>query len=733
MVTKIKRFRPPEQMFSDPIPYGPGHEVFNPLREGLEDTKDLIMILESESFVPDPDMVCRDEDIDKLIAWMLRQPYVSIDIETEDLSFAAAKMAGISVGNHEGGFNVFLRHSTAACVSPEAARRLIEAMTGAKLLCMHNALFDLPILAVAARGPFMGAESWIRDLPPIYDTYLAAWGLDQNRPGGNGLKYLSSALLDIPQTKFVDVVDPDFGILNADPRKLSNYAIADVVNCSKLRQILVPYQKDAEIYDNFTNVIMPFVKVIAQMIIRGVCIDKDTINVKSEELSVRVEEAMATAAEIAPGLDIASNEKLATYLFDPPWEGGLGLPMMSARTQTGKVNTDEDHLDKVADALHGARPQDEDEKRRYAIGKKLLGTTIAYRKAKKEKSTYIDGFRDCSFGSTVFAQWRPTAKTGRMRCSEPNLMNLPRDGDVRSIIRPREGMVLWGADYPQIEYRLAVDFSNETELLESILRGEDLHIATALRMGVIGGPCALYLGEGTHAKDDTQIENRRKLVANWSLIDTKAEEMGFDAAKKLVMEEVFGEAWEACFSEVKKGRTKSKTIGYGSIYGMEAERLARTLDIPIEEAKDLLEAFRKALPNMAAFKDHCCQVMRERRYAVTILGFKRWFRDISGASPGLLAHYERAAFNTYMQGSTSDLIKVSMIRIQAYEEFIQSGSCIIMQVHDEIVSEIPRDHETRHPGMVPEMARIMSNPLGKKNPLRVPVDITWNLMDRWSK
>jgi len=262
---------------------------------------------------------------------------------------------------------------------------------------------------------------------------------------------------------------------------------------------------------------------------------------------------------------------------------------------------------------------------------------IEYRALNKIKSTYADALDNLinkrtgrihtSFNQTITA-------TGRLSSSEPNLQNIPIRTELGKMVRmafeAKEGYSLVSADYSQIELRVFAHMSKDPTLTKAFIDGEDIHTRTA---------CEIF-GKG---KDEINPEMRRL----------------------------------------------AKTINFGIIYGMGAFKLAGTLGISRREAQGYIDRYFTRIPGVKRYINNTIEEARRNQYVRTILGRIRYLRNINSKSPSVRQSEERMAVNTPIQGSAADIIKLAMINIS--RRLKNSNIKMLLQVHDELVFEVPDD------------------------------------------
>lgn len=266
----------------------------------------------------------------------------------------------------------------------------------------------------------------------------------------------------------------------------------------------------------------------------------------------------------------------------------------------------------------------------------IVGLILDYRELKKLISTYIatlpsyiaaDGKIHTTYNQTVTA-------TGRLSSSNPNLQNLPirseRGRLIREAVIPDDGCLFLSADYSQIELRLMAHFSQDEHMLAAFRSGQDIHAATAARI---------------YGKPIEQIS--------------------------------------------KDERRKAKTANFGIIYGISAFGLAQQLDCSRTEAKQLIDDYFAAFPRVISYIESQKELARQRGYAETLFGRKRYLPDIHSQNATVRSFAERNAVNAPIQGTAADIIKMAMVSIHRRLKEEGLTAQMIMQVHDELNFNVP--------------------------------------------
>jgi len=296
------------------------------------------------------------------------------------------------------------------------------------------------------------------------------------------------------------------------------------------------------------------------------------------------------------------------------------------------------------------------------MGHELPQLILDYRELQKLKSTYADTLPlevNAHTGRIHTSFVQTGAATGRLSSTDPNLQNIPvrtpRGAAIRRAFVPAEGCTLLVADYSQIELRLMAHLSGDPAFVEAFRQGGDIHRQTAA------------------------------LVFNVPLDQVTPEQRG-----------------------------RAKTINFGVIYGQGAFALGRSLGITQEEAKEFITQYFTRFSGVRAYLDATVEFARREGFVETILGRRRYIPEIKDRNFNTRAYGERNAQNSPLQGSAADLIKLAMIRIHALLGERGLESRMLLQVHDELVFEVP-------PAELPLMRGLVKEQMESVFPLRVPL------------
>ncbi len=361
------------------------------------------------------------------------------------------------------------------------------------------------------------------------------------------------------------------------------------------------------------------------------------------------------------GARVMALEQQAHQLAGQPFN--LGSPK-----QLGEILFQRMNLPVVRKTATGQPSTDEDVLQELAADYPLPKILLEHRSVSKLKSTYTDKLPlmvNARTGRvhTTFSQ--ATAVTGRLASTDPNLQNIPvRTADGRRIreafIAPA-GHVLLSADYSQVELRIMAHLSGDPALLKAFHEGRDIHRATA--------------GEIFNVEPDAVTTDQRRYI---------------------------------------------KAVNFGLIYGMGAFGLAQQLGIERNAAQQFIERYFARYPGVAEYMKRTRETAREFGYVETVFGRRLWLPDIKAAGGPRRAGAERAAINAPMQGTAADLIKLAMISVQAWLDREALATKLLLQVHDELVLEVPAAEVAR---VTRELPGLMTGVATLRVPLVVDIGV----------
>lgn len=305
----------------------------------------------------------------------------------------------------------------------------------------------------------------------------------------------------------------------------------------------------------------------------------------------------------------------------------------------------------------------------------IVDTLLRYREVEKLRSTYGESLlAEVAADGRIHATFHQTvARTGRLSSDRPNLHNIPVRSELGRQLRrafvPAPGFRLLVADYDQIELRVIAHLSGDPGLVAAFAEHRDIHRTTAAR--------------------------------------------------------VFGVAPEDVSGAQ---RNRAKMVSYGLAYGMEAYGLGQRLSIDTAEAQEILDAYFGAFPAVRAYMDATVAEARGKGYTLTLFGRRRPLPDLNSPNRSLRMAAERQAMNAGIQGLAADLFKVALVRLDAALEARGLASRLVLQVHDEVLVEVPGDEADTMGALVPDVMAGVAAEAG----LAVPLEVSASWGDSWA-
>ncbi|MDP1607085.1 MAG: DNA polymerase I [Rhodocyclaceae bacterium] len=368
---------------------------------------------------------------------------------------------------------------------------------------------------------------------------------------------------------------------------------------------------------------------------------------RMERAGILIDSVALAQQSVALGRRLMEIEATAHQLAGQPFN-------LNSPKQLAEILFTQQCLPVVKKTPSGTPSTDEEVLAKLAEDYPLPKCLLEHRTLAKLKGTYTDKLPKMvnpATGRVHTSYSQAVAVTGRLASSDPNLQNIPirtpEGRRIRAAFVAPAGCRLVSADYSQIELRIMAHLSNDAGLLDAFARGEDVHRATAAEVFGI-----------------TPIE-----VSN-------------------------------------EQRRAAKAINFGLIYGMSAFGLAKQIDVDRTAAQTYMDRYFARYPGVARYMEETRGFAREHGYVETVFGRRLWLPEIRSSNVGRRQGAERAAINAPMQGTAADLIKLAMIAVQGWLDKEKLQSRLILQVHDELVLEVPDDELTTVKAALPPL---MSN------------------------
>jgi DNA polymerase-1 len=388
-----------------------------------------------------------------------------------------------------------------------------------------------------------------------------------------------------------------------------------------------------------------------------------------ESEGVRVdEEALSWMSE---ALKVDSEKVQKEIFLLAGREFNIGSPK-----QLGEVLFDELKLvDKAKKTRTGQYATGEEVLQKLAGEHEIANKILEFREMEKLRSTYVDALPRMisKTDGRIHTDYRQAvAATGRLSSMNPNLQNIPirteKGRQIRSAFVPRnKDYKFMSADYSQIELRIAACFAQDETMIEAFRTGRDIHATTAAKVF------------------------------------------------KVPLEEVTADQ-----------RRKAKEVNFGILYGSTAFGLSQNLNIARPEAVEIIESYFTEFSAIKRYMDNSINMAREKEYVETILGRRRYLRDINSRNISTRGFAERNAINAPIQGSAADIIKIAMVHIHLWLQREKLKTKMILQVHDELIFDLHKDEEK---AVVPKVKELMKTSVILDVPMEVEVGVGKNWLE----
>lgn len=416
-----------------------------------------------------------------------------------------------------------------------------------------------------------------------------------------------------------------------------------------LRNRVMPELEQQGLMRVYGEIELPLTPVLARMEQIGIRLDVELLRELSKEMELQISGLREKIYRIAGGeFNINSPKQLAQVLFER-----LGMKPLK-RTKTG-YSTSEEVLQQLA------------------LQSELPAEILNYRQVAKLKSTYVDALpalvgRDGRLHTSLN---QTVAATGRLSSSDPNLQNIPIQGEFAKRIRQAfitdPGWLLLSADYSQIELRVLAHLSGDEGLLKAFRANEDIHTSTAA--GLYGCPLK-----------DVTAEMRRT----------------------------------------------AKTVNFGVIYGISPFGLANTLGVDRSEAQEFIKSYFETFPRVKEFLDQMVKQAAKDGYVTTLFGRRRQIPELASKDPTVRGLGERTAMNSPIQGTAADIIKLAMIRVHVRIATEGCDAKLLLQIHDELLFEVREDQSER-------LREIVRDSMENIMPISVPLIVAIGVAPNWHK
>lgn len=611
----------------------------------------------SEKSIVNYYIISKNKDLSDLVEKISVLGICSIDTETDSLDVDKANLIGISLCYDENkAFYIPIGHRELVTDKlSDNQLSLDDVIKKISILCSNPAIlkigqnikYDIRIL-----------KKYNVKFNSIEDTMLMSYAFE-NGVTRHNMDDLAFKHLNYTTIKFKELVGSGKKEITFDRvniKKAANYAAEDAYITFKLFNIFtecLSRNKNSFVYYKIDK---PLIKVLASMEDYGVKINQKYLKQLSDEFYKQIQILEKKIFLIAKKeFNIGSPKQLGEILFlEMGIKGGK-------KTKTGTYSTDSSILEELS-----------------SQGIKIAKLVLEWRGLSKLKSTYTDALVEQmspKTGCVHTSYGLASTVTGRLSSNNPNLQNIPirteNGKKIRKAFITQKSNKLVCFDYSQIELRLAAEISGDENLIESFIKGEDIHSLTAAQI--------------------------------------------FNINEKDVDENL---------------RRQAKAINFGIIYGISPYGLAKQLSITNSEAKKYIEDYFKRFPKIRKYMENQINFCRENKYVETVFGRKCFVRGIDDKNFSVRGFAERQSINAPIQGTAADIIKIAMKKIYDDIETQNPKLKMLLQVHDELVFEIEKNEIEK---IAPHIKNIMENAHKIYKDFKVPLLVDFGIGDNWGE
>ena len=503
-----------------------------------------------------------------------------------------------------------------------------------------------------------------------FDTMIAAHLCGRTRTS-IGLKPLALSLLHEDMTPIEDLIGRGRNQITMDKveiAKAADYAAADADMTYRLVDVFEKELEENNLRVTFDTLEMPLVPVLVKMQRDGVAIDTGALAPMSVEMGEQIDAIRQSMYDtVGHEFNINSPKQLGDVLFNE-----LYLPP-TRKTPSGGFTTNAAALDGLKEFLDSGNAEGVDPK-----AYQVLDMVLEYRQLSKLKSTYVDALPTLVNPNTgrIHTEFKQTGSdTGRLSSTEPNMQNIPVRTELGRRVRSAfvaenaPDWTLLGADYSQIELRILAHYSRDEGLMAAFLNGEDIHAATAAS--------------------------------------------------------VYGVAISDVDSEMRR---VAKIMNFGVLYGLSPFGIRQQTGFSAEEGKAFIDTYFTNYPGIRGYIEGIKEQVKMDGYVETLMGRRRRINEVHSSNFHTRAAGERMAVNMPIQGTAADIVKIAMINIQQRMGALGMRSKMILQVHDELIFEVPRDELGQMQAIITEL---MPTAVPPHVGFEVPLEVEMKVGDNW--
>ena len=637
--------------------------------------------------------------LDAMLSALEASEIVAFDTETTSQTAMLAELVGLSFSNEEGkGWYVPVGHEEGQQLERDyVLERLRPLMESGKAglaasdkryaLAASDKRYALAAsdkryaLAASDKRYALAAHNANYDMTVLanyginveriaFDTMIAAHLCGRTRTS-IGLKPLALSLLHEDMTPIEDLIGRGRNQVTMDKveiAKAADYAAADADMTYRLVDVFEKELEENNLRVTFDTLEMPLVPVLVKMQRDGVAIDTGALAPMSIEMGEQIDAIRQSMYDtVGHEFNLNSPKQLGDVLFNE-----LYLPP-TRKTPSGGFTTNAAALDGLKEFLDSGNAEGVDPK-----AYQVLDMVLEYRQLSKLKSTYVDALPTLVNPNTgrIHTEFKQTGSdTGRLSSTEPNMQNIPVRTELGRQVRRAfvaenaPDWTLLGADYSQIELRILAHYSRDEGLMAAFLNGEDIHAATA---------ASVY---GVEIND---VDSEMRRVA--------------------------------------------KIMNFGVLYGLSPFGIRQQTGFSAEEGKAFIDTYFTNYPGIQGYIAGIKEQVKMDGYVETLMGRRRRINEVHSSNYHTRAAGERMAVNMPIQGTAADIVKIAMINIQQRMGANKMRSKMILQVHDELIFEVPRDELGQMQAIITEL---MPTAVPPHVGFEVPLEVEMKVGDNW--
>ena len=610
--------------------------------------------------------------LEAMISALEASEIVAFDTETTSQTAMLAELVGLSFSNEEGkGWYVPVGHEEGQQLGRDYVLERLRPMleSGKAGLAADDKKYALA--AHNANYDMTVLANYGINVEGIaFDTMIAAHLCGRTRTS-IGLKPLALSLLHEDMTPIEDLIGRGRNQVTMDKveiAKAADYAAADADMTYRLVNVFEKELEENNLRITFDTLEMPLVPVLVKMQRDGVAIDTGALAPMSVQMGEQIDAIRQSMYDtMGHEFNLNSTKQLGDVLFNE-----LYLPP-TRKTPSGGFTTNAAALDGLKEFLDSGNAEGVDPK-----AYQVLDMVLEYRQLSKLKSTYVDALPTLVNPNTgrIHTEFKQTGSdTGRLSSTEPNMQNIPVRTELGRQVRRAfvaENAPEWtllAADYSQIELRILAHYSRDEGLMAAFLNGEDIHAATA---------ASVY---GVEIGD---VDSEMRRVA--------------------------------------------KIMNFGVLYGLSPFGIRQQTGFSAEEGKAFIDTYFTKYPGIQGYIEGIKEQVKQDGYVETLMGRRRRINEVHSNNFHIRAAGERMAVNMPIQGTAADIIKIAMINIQQRMDANKMRSKMILQVHDELIFEVPRDELGQMQAIITEL---MPSAVPPHVGFEVPLGVEMKVGDNW--